>query len=46
MKTIATLLTVLTVASCESVTTEQVARAHELYHVLTGADCILILPEK
>lgn len=28
------------------VTPEQVQQAHEAYHVLTGKDCILVLPEK
>lgn len=28
------------------VTPEQVQQAHDAYHVLSGKDCILVLPEK
>ena len=44
MKTVAIILTALAVVSCESVTPEQVGRAHELYHVLTGEPCLIAQP--
>lgn len=44
MKTIATILTALAVVSCESITSEQVERAHDLYHILTGEPCKLAHP--
>lgn len=44
MKIIATILTALVVVSCESVTPEQVERAHDLYHILTGEPCLIAQP--
>lgn len=46
MKIIATILTALAVVSCENITPEQVDKVHDIYHVLTGAECIFIVPEK
>lgn len=46
MKTIATILTAFALVSCENITPEQVNKAHDIYHVLTGTECIFIVPEK
>lgn len=35
---------VFTQTQCSRITPEQVQQAHEAYHVLTGKDCILVLP--
>ncbi len=31
-------------SACENITPEQMHRAHDAWHVLTGKDCILVLP--
>ena len=46
---LAVILAVFTQTQCKylppvNVTPEQVQQAHEAYHVLTGKDCILVLP--
>lgn len=35
---------VFTQTQCSRITPEQVHRAHDAWHVLTGKDCILVLP--
>lgn len=37
-------LALFTQAQCSNVTDTQLQRAHDAYHVLTGSDCIFILP--
>lgn len=35
---------VFTQTQCSRITPEQVQQAHDAYHVLSGKDCILVLP--
>ena len=44
MKTIATILTALTVVSCNNITPEQIETVRDLYHIVTGEPCMLAQP--